>query len=419
MISVAAANTPAQLIQSAQPDWPQFRGPRRDGISDARNLLKSWPEGGPKLLWSAPQIGNGFSSPVIAKDRLFITGDTGDNLCISAFDLKARPLWRATNGAAWKGDYPGARASVAYNDGRIYHENAHGRVACFDAKNGHEIWSVDLIGTFRGKNIYWALSECLLVDERAVFATAGGPEALLVALDKKNGTVIWKSEPLLDSEGERAPETASYVSPVLVQFGKRRLIIGCSLKHLFCVDADSGKLQWAERMPTTYSVLAMMPVLVGDSIFMTAPHGRGGRLFRLVAPGDAQGKVGVEELWTTRLDTCQGGVVHVDGKLFGSFYGPRKGWAAVNAKDGEILYQAEELIKGAGLYANERLYVLSEDGWMVLLAPGEKAFEEKGRFRLAEARKNDAWAHPVIHDGRLYLRYHDTMSCYDIRGTGK
>ena len=403
----------ARLISSAEKGWPQFRGPRRDGTSDERGLLRQWPEVGPRQLWSITNLGRGFSSPVISEGRLVIAGDFNEHLALMAFDLAGKPQWRTTNGASWKTPYPGARASATLSGGRVYHENAHGRVVCLDAATGREIWAVDALRQFDGSNITWGLSECLLVDERTVFVTAGGRDALVVALNRTNGAVVWKSPPLYDSAGERTLESASYVSPILVQFGSRRLLIGCSLRHLYCVDADSGALHWTAPMRTSYSVLAMMPVLVGDAVFMTAPHGRGGRLWRLTH--DAAGKVGVEESWRSSLDTCQGGVVYRDGKLFGSFYPGRKGWGAVDAESGRVLFESSEFVKGAPLYADGRLYALCEDGWMLLLEPQPDHFAVHGKFRLANARDRDAWAHPVVLDGRLYLRYHDTLTCYDVR----
>ena len=197
------------------------------------------------------------------------------------------------------------------------------------------------------------------------------------------------------------------------RFAGKQLLIGCSLKHLYCIDAANGEIQWTRRLPTQYGVLAMMPTLVGDGIFMTAPHGTGGFLFRLKS--EADGRIGFEEVWKTKLDTCQGCVVHVGDKLLGSFYPGRKGWGAVSIATGEVLYSAPDIIKGAGLYADERLYALSENGWMHLLEAGEKEFVIKGKFRLAEAARNDAWAHPVIHNGLMYLRYHGDLYCYDVR----
>jgi outer membrane protein assembly factor BamB len=270
---------------------------------------------------------------------------------------------------------------------------------------------------FRGENITWGLSECLLVDERAVYVTAGGRDALLVALDKRSGEVLWQSKPLLDSGKADSAESAGYAPPILVRFGGRRLVIGCSARHLFCADADTGELQWTRPRPTSYSVLAMAPVLVGDAVFMTAPFGPPGALHRLVAPSRPGGKIGVEDVWTTELDTAQSGVIHVGGRLFGAHYPRRGGWVALDAATGAVIFKAEDMVKGAPLFADNRLYALSEDGWMQLLNPTDTEFEVKGRFRLITSRDRDAWAHPVILDGRLYLRYHDTVYCYDVRGT--
>ena len=414
-VTAADMSPPARLIASTDAEWSQFRGPRRDGVCDERGLLSAWPEGGPKPVWSATNLGRGYSSPVIAGGRLFITGDVGDELHVFAMDLQGDPLWHKTNGASWKGPYPGARATVTYSAGRIYHENAHGRLACFDAETGRELWALRLLDRFAGKNTTWGLSESVLVDDRSVYATAGGREALFVALDKATGGLRWKSRPLFDTEGDGGPESASYASPVLVQFGGRRLLIGCSLRHLVCVDADSGEFQWTRRMPTTHSVLAMMPVLVGDAVFMTGPDGKGGRLLRLLPPARPDEAVGVKEVWSTVLDSLQGGVVLVDGRLYGSFYRGPNGWAALDAKTGEVLYNAPDFAKGSVLAADDRLYALCEDGLMLLLQSGEESFHVQGRFRLVEAKVRDAWAHPVIHQGRLYLRYHETLLCYDIK----
>ncbi|MDQ3621841.1 MAG: PQQ-binding-like beta-propeller repeat protein [Verrucomicrobiota bacterium] len=409
-----AAAPGAQIIASPEPDWPQFRGPRRDGVSDERGLLQTWPEGGPKVLWSTGKLGRGYSSPVIVRDRIFITGEVEGELRLFALDRQGQPAWNVAHGGAWMNPYPGARATPTYSDGKLYLMNAHGRIGCFDAGTGREKWSVEVLERFGGKNITWGLSECLLVDDRAVYVTAGGSKALLVALDKENGSVLWQSAPLADTAGDGSVENASYVSPVLVRFAGRRLLVGCSLRHLYCADADTGTIQWTRRFPTAYGVISIMPALVGNGVFMTAPHGKDGALFLLQPPDGPGAKVGATEGWTTTLDTLQGCVLSVGNKIVGSFYGGRKGWAAVSAATGAILYQSSDLVKGAPLLADGRLYALCEDGWMRLLEAGDQQFHEHGRFRLAEA-KRDAWAHPVVFDGRLYLRYHETLTSYDVR----
>lgn len=413
--ALAGEAVTARLMASPEPGWPQFRGPRRDGISDEKGLLPEWPEGGPRLWWSASGLGRGFSSPIIAGGRLFITGDFGEETRVLAFDLDGKPQWSVVNGAAWLNQYPGARASVAYRGGLVYHQNAHGRVVCLEAASGRERWSLNLLERFRGENITWGLSDCLLVDDQCVYAMAGGRDALLAALDRETGAERWQSQPLLAGDQQDTPDTAGYASMIHVEFSGRRLLVGCSGRHLFCADAATGQLQWTRPRPTSYAVQAMMPVLAGDAVFMAAPHGLPGRLYRLLPPGAPAGMVGVAEGWSTKLDTCQGGVVYVAGRLYGSYYPARQGWAAVDAASGEVLFEAPDLIKGAVLYADNRLYALGEDGGMLLLNPTTKEFEVKGRLRLTPGRVRDAWAHPVILDGRLYLRYHDTLYCYDIR----
>jgi outer membrane protein assembly factor BamB len=402
----------ASLIASAEPGWPQFRGPRRDGISDERGLLQSWPEGGPPLVWSAKGAGRGYSSIIIGGGRLYVTGDFSEHLYILAYDPDGKLLWRTRNGDAWLNQHQGARASVTYQAGRLYHQNAHGRLVCLDAATGREHWAVDVLARFRGENITWGISECLVVDERAVYVTAGGRDALVVALDRLTGEVLWRSEPLLDGG---AADTPGYAAPILVRFAGRRLIVGCSARHLYAVDADTGVIQWTLARPTAYSVLAMSPVLVGDAIFMTAPFGPPGALHRLVAPASPDGTISVQPVWTTGLDTAQGGVVYANGRLYGSYYPRRGGWAALDAATGEVVYDAPDFIKGAALYADNRLYALCEDGWLLLLRDGGTQFVVEGRLRVASGPDRDAWAHPVIHHGRMYLRYHDTLYCHDIR----
>ena len=404
-------------------DWPQWRGPRRDGVCDETGLLQQWPEGGPKLLWSSTNLGRGYCAPIVVVQRIYLAGDVGDELQIFALGLDGKRVWQTKNGRAWIGPYPGARASCTISDGRLYHLNAHGRVACLDATNGTEIWSVNLVERFGAKVIHWGLSENLLVDGQRVIVTPGGSKALVAALNKRTGETVWASEPLRLGESnapshERLAEpsgefdSASYASPVLFKLGDRRLIVNCSLRHAFGADADTGQLLWSRPLITRYNVIANTPVLVGDGVFVTAPDSEGGKLYRLRADGP---QMRVEEVWRTELDTCQGGVVQVKGALYGAMYRQRKDWACLDSQTGSVRFQLSDLAKGPLLYADNRLYCLSEEGEVALLNPTAKEFEVTGRFRLVSGRKSDAWTHPVISDGRLYLRYHETLFCYEVR----
>lgn len=422
-VSAAAPPAPAaRLIASPEPGWPQWRGPRRDGLCDETGLLAKWPPAGPQKLWQTGGMGRGYSAPIIANDRIYLTGDVGDELHVIALDLNGRRVWQAKNGRAWRTPYPGARASCTYRDGRLYHLNAHGRVTCLDAASGRELWAVELFDRFGGRNITWALSENLLVDDRRVFVTVGGTQALMAALDARSGETVWRAAPLRlgasePPRHERVAEppgevdNASYASPILLERGGRRMLVNCSLRHVFGVDADTGALLWSRPLRTRFSVIAMTPVLAGDGVFVTAPDTDDGGFFQFREVGS---EPHAERVWSSRPDTCHGGVVLVNDALYGSWYRRDKGWYCADARTGEIRYQTDELAMGSVLYADGRLYCLSQEGEMALLEPTPEGFKFRGRFRLAPERTSDAWAHPVIHQKRLYLRFHETLSCFAI-----
>ncbi len=389
-------------VASPEPGWPQWRGPRRDAVSAEKGLLQAWPEGGPRLLWKAEALGRGWSSPIVVGDRVFITGDAGGECVLYAFDLEGKPVWKAPNGRSWKDPWPGARACPAWSEGRLYHMNAHGRTACFDAATGKELWAVEALQRFEGRNITWATSECLLVDGSRVIVTPGGRKALMAGLDKKTGETVWSSEPL---EGD----TASYSSPILVRRGGRRLFLSCSSKHGFAVDADTGKLLWTVPMKTPYEVNVSAPAYFEGQAHFATPHTAVGT-FRLSEDGAK-----AEPAWTTPLDTCTGGFLLVDGVLYAGGYKKFRHWIGVDWKTGETRSTLKELTTGSAVWADGRLHCLGEDGRAALVTPASDGFKIVGEFRLTPRRVNDAWAHPVVLDGRLYLRYHDALSCYDVR----
>ena len=417
--------TTARLIASPEQGWPQFRGPRRDGICDETGLLKSWPASGPKLLWQTNGLGKGYSAPIITGDRIYLAGETNKELRLFCLDLGGRKVWEAKNGRAWDGPYPGARASCTYSEGRIYHMNGHGRIGCFDAATGKELWATNILDGFEGKAPTWGIGENLLVDGKALIVTPGGTRALMAALDKKTGTTIWSTEPLRlgvapSAAHERlgpsggVTDNCGYASPLLYSLGERRMIVSCSQRHVFGVNADTGQLLWTRPFPTRYLVIAATPVLVGEAVFVTAPDTEdGGKLFRIKGQ---DGNISVQTVWTTSLDTCHGGVLNIRDALYGSLYRQRKGWACVDASNGAVRYQLKDLDMGSILWADERLYCLGQDGEMALLQPTADRFEVTGRFRLVTGRRNDVWTHPVILDRKLYLRDHDSLFCLDVRG---
>ena len=395
------------LIASPEADWPQWRGPRRNGISDEKGLQQNWPRGGPELLWKTDGLGKGWSSPIIVGDRLYITGDVGNDLVVFAFDLKSKEQWHTKNGKAWKGPFPGARASCVYSQGRVYNLNAHGRLACMDAAAGEEVWAVNILERFESKNITWALSECVLVDGPRVIVTPSGKKALMAALDKRDGRTIWTTEPLGD-------DRATHCSPIFFRYGGRRVIANCSSAHGFGVDADTGKLLWTVPLKNRFGTNISTPVYDSGRIFFVTPYTEHGRLYRLIA--EKQG-IAADHVWTNMsLDTVTGSGVVVDGVLFSAGYKKFKWWFGVDWQTGQTKYELKDFTTGAAIYADGRLYCLDESGAVGLLRIGPDKLQVMGRFSLTDKRVKDAWTHPVLLDGRLYLRYHETLFCYDVKG---
>jgi outer membrane protein assembly factor BamB len=392
-------------VASPEPDWPQWNGPRRDGICDEKGLLPAWPKEGPRLIWKAGTLGHGWSSPIIVRNRIYITGDVDDDLVIFALDLEGKTVWQANNGRSWPGTYAGARACCAYSAGKVYHMNAYGRVVCLDAATGKEVWTVDILKQFKGENHVYGMSECLLVDGPRVLVTPGGKKALMAALDKRTGEVLWTTPSIPE-------ERTSNCSPLLFRYAGRRIVANCVSARCFAVHAESGELLWTVPLKNTFGVNVAEPVYGTGMVFCTTPYVYGS-CYRLPSGESGQQP---EKLWGTTLDTCTGATLLVDGRLFGSGYTKHKSWLCLDWKSGRTLYEFKGLTAGSAVFADGRLYCLAQDGRAALLRPTPRQFEVDGLFRLVADEVSDAWAHPVLLHGKLYLRYHDTLWCYDVRG---
>jgi outer membrane protein assembly factor BamB len=406
VLSMGSVMAAEGLIASPEPDWPQWRGPRRDGVSVETGLLAHWPAHGPKLLWSVDGLGKGWSSPIVVGQCVYITGDVGDDLIIFAFDHDGKPVWQTKNGKVWEKPYPGARASCAFSEGMLYHLNAHGRLVCLDAMSGQEQWAVSVLERFGGKNITWALSECLLIDGPHVIVTPGAKGALMAALDKRNGRTVWTTEALAD-------DLASHSSPILFQYAGRRILANCSSAHGFGVDADTGKLLWTVPLKNPHGVNASTPVYGKGHIYYVTPYAEQGRLYRLLAQ---ESGITAQHVWTSPLDTVTGSSVLVGNALYAAGYRACKWWMGVDWTTGKTQSQLKDLTTGAAIHAQGQLYCLDEKGTVALLKPDAQDLNVVSRFKPITGRvKNDAWAHPVLCHGRLYIRYHDQLWCYDVK----
>jgi len=393
-------------------DWPQWRGPTRDGHSAESGLLTAWPEDGPALRWKKEGLGRGWSSPVIANDTLVITGDEGEHLMLHALDMEGGTKWSVANGRAWTGSYPGARSCGSMVDGVLYHMNAHGRLAAFDLDSGRERWAVDVLERFGAKNITWGFAENLLVENGRIIVTPAGSLALMAALDVRDGSTLWTTTSL---EGEEA----AYCSPVVWDVaGQPRTLVTCTSHHAFGVASETGRLLWKVPMRGQWGASVAPPVIGPSHIFFTAPAGPNG----FAAAPDPTQPEGVRMVWTSTIDALTGGALRVGNRLFAAGCKNSKTLHTLDWNTGNFLYELPRPFtertaghaSAAMVWADNRLYTLLEDGHMLLLEPLADRFESHGFFRPIETRRQDAWAHPVVLDGRLFLRYHETLLCYTI-----
>ncbi len=216
------------------PYWPQFHGPNRDNMSTETGLLKQWPEAGPELLWTAKGLGSGYSSVAIADGQIYTSGSIDGRSVVIAIDDTGNHLWKADAAKAWEGPYPGTRGTPTVDGDRVYYENPLGDIVCLEAATGKEIWGLNILNKFGGKNIHWALSESLLIDGDRVICCPGGKDAAVAALDKMTGKLGWKCPGI--------GVQASYSSPRLVEHQGLRIVVVLMLKAIVGVNADTGEL---------------------------------------------------------------------------------------------------------------------------------------------------------------------------------
>jgi outer membrane protein assembly factor BamB len=399
-------------------DWPQWRGPRRDGLSTDSNLLPKWPRGGPHLLWEAKGAGRGYSSVAIANGRLYTMGDgpsTANDkdeyvLCFDA--ASGKQLWKSKIGQAWnsgQSNWQSSRSTPTVDGDRVYALSPHGDLVCLESSTGAKIWRKNLKKDFGGKKgDGWGYSESVLIDGDRLIFTPGGDKAALVALNKKTGALVWKT-PLSGCRG------ASHASIVPAEIGGTRVYVQVTASGPVGVRADDGKLLWTYPIDKTTAVIPT-PVVRGDLVFFTAGYGRGGALLRQV-PTD--GGVKVEEIYPLKKDlaTKHGGVVVVGDYVFGDTEDRGTPWCA-ELQTGAVKWKKRGSGKGSAAvaYADGHLYVRYADGTMVLAKLSPKTYEEVSRFKIPHSGDRPSWSHPVIAGGKLFLREGDYILCYDLSG---
>lgn len=395
---------------SAQKKITQFRGPLRSGIYPDKNLLTKWPEGGPPVVMKIDGIGQGFSSAVVHENIIYVTGlkDTLD--VVSAFDIRGKLLWRTEYGTGWIKAHTETRNTPTIEGSRIFLASGSGDVNCIDSKTGKIIWKRNPSKEFKGKFSVWGPAESLLLTDNSVIYIVGGEDASVVALNKTDGKLSWKSPPVKDAK--------AYYSPVMIERNGTKIILVELEREFLGIDPVNGKILWTfdlrpeEPDRLTWLNHANIPVYKNGEIFIT----RGYDMYALMLSLSDDGH-SIKLKWRDRtLDTHIGGVVEVNGYIYGSnWISNSKGkWVCVDWKTGKVMYEHDWFSKGSILYADNHLYCMEEkNGNVALVLPDPTGFKIVSTFRVVEG-DGPYFSHPSIYNGKLYIRHGDVLMVYNI-----
>jgi outer membrane protein assembly factor BamB len=386
-------------LAQSNANWPQWRGPNRDGLSKETGLLKQWPAEGPPLVWKATGAGGGYSSFSIANGKLFTMGLRGDKEYVVAFDVATgKEVWATASpsGAFHNDRGDGPRGTPTVDGNRVYALGGNGDLSVFDAATGKVIWTKNILREFGGRQITWGISESPLIVGNKLLVNPGGPGASIVALNKSDGAVIWKSQ----------SDRAGYSSAIPVEVNGGTQVVFFTDQRAVGLDLKDGRLLWEYGRAANDTANAATPVARGNRVFISSDYGTGGGVVEIKPDNTAQ------EIWFNRdMRNHHSSSVLIGDYLYG-FSGPIL--TAMKFDTGEIAWRDRGVGKGSLVYADGRLYTFSENGVMGLVEATPTGYVEKGRFRIQQGNL-PTWTHPVVAGGRLYIRDQDTIYAYDVR----
>lgn len=401
----------ASLAHAA--DWASWRGPMRTGISAEKGLLQEWPAAGPKLLWHSTALGSGFGTPAVQGDRLYIQSSRGveDELIQALTVADGKPLWSTRIGGVGnpqqQPSYPGARATPTVEGSSLYAMGSDGDLVCLDTANGKARWQKNVRKEFDGKPGIWAYSESPLIDGDALICTPGGPDATLVALNKKTGALLWKC-------AVPGGDQASYSSPVVAEIGGVKQYVQFVQKGVVGVEAKTGRFLWRYDQTATGSLANIPTPIVRNGMVYNSSGRGGGALVRVKLEG---GTFHPEQVYfAQKLPNSIGGSVLIGDHLYGTTTG---GMMCVEFATGKVMWEERGVGPASVCFADGRLYVHGESNQVALVDPSPEAYREKGRLTPADGPadkgSSKAWSYPVVANGRFYVRDLSSLWCYDVK----
>ncbi len=391
----------AVAVANAQ-EPTKWRGEQQNGVYPDKNLLDTWPESGPEVLWHFEGLGEGHSSPVFVGDKIYLSSMIDSTGYIFILDMQGNLLEKYPYGLEFFDSYPGTRSTPVIVGDWLYIMSGKGVLYAMNPETGDVKWKKDLFKDFDGENIRWGVTETLKLDGDKLFCSPGGDDYNVIALDRKTGELIWKNEGL--------GELSAYCTPLIVDLPERKLLVTMMASHILGIDADNGDLLWNYEQTNRWSVHANTPVYYDGGLVCTSGYGRGTVKLNLSEDGGS-----VEKAWhNDDLDTRMGGVVIIDGYVYASGDNSRK-WQCVDFETGEEKWSTRELGgRGVVIAADGKLFLYSDRGDLAMIKATPEAFKLLGQTRV-EYGTAQHWSHPVINDGVLYLRHGDALVAYKIK----
>jgi outer membrane protein assembly factor BamB len=392
-------------------DWPQWRGPDRKDHSPDTGLLKEWPASGPKRIWLFKDAGLGYAGYSIVGDRLFTMGlHEGQEHLIAVSTKDGTELWKANAGDKYPNNWgDGPRMTPTVDGDLVYATGGQGTLICAQTTDGKILWKKSLTEELGGIRQDWGFTESPLIVGDTIVVTPGGSQGTMAALNKKTGAIVWRTKQLT--------EPAQYASPILVNRGGKDQIVQLVTKFIFGVDPSNGDILWKSEFPGRVAVIPS-PIDGGDGlIYVTSGYGVGCKLVRIGKDGKS-----VETVYADNkvMKNHHGGVVLLNGKIYGHSDGA--GWVCQDLESGNEVWAFKDFGKGAIHYADGKFYCLDErNGTVALVDASDKAWKEISRFKLEplsekRSKHGGIWPHPVVLNGRLYLRDQEYIYCYDVKG---
>jgi outer membrane protein assembly factor BamB len=402
-------------VAAAAADWPHAGGPTYNGHADDTNITWPWPEGKPALLWKK-DIGEGYSAISAADGRLYTQMQSREGQYVVGIDVETgRSLWEARYNYPWQlaADYPGPYATPTYSEGRIYFADCYGFAGCLDARNGKSLWKLSLTEQFAGKGTGFGYACAPLVEDERVFLPVGGKGAAVVAVSALDGRLLWRA----------GDDAASYVQSLPISVQGHRQIVTFLQNVIVANDPATGRELWRDRRSRDgYDEHSCIPLYQEPLLFCAAPFRRGARVLKLSYDG-ATPKA--ELVWKSKVissDVCS--AVLVAGCIYGSDVkqmqanpqgGTESRFVCVDLATGQELWASAAPGHASVVPCGDKLLLLNEAGFLIVIEASRLGYVELARTRLFEDSR-PCWTPPTIYRGRLLVRNHQELACYQIAG---